>query len=88
MIKKLKITKIENNKEKMNNSLSISFSIILEIDKKVPAAPKPSRAMLMTIKAKWYHWITENILVRETSNIKVAAEIKKIPKYIGNNLFF
>ncbi|MFQ6052163.1 MAG: hypothetical protein ACE5K4_10785 [Candidatus Hydrothermarchaeota archaeon] len=47
--------------------------------KKVPLAPNPNNAMLTTIKAKWYHWVTENILVRDISNRRVAIERKNMP---------
>ena len=53
-------------------------------DKNDPLAPKPSRAKLTTMKAKWYHSATENTLVRVISKSSVAADSNKIPKQIKN----
>jgi hypothetical protein len=55
-IKKLRIMDRENRK--VNNcSIRVSSRSIRDgkTDIKVPAAPIPKRAMLITKKAKWYH---------------------------------
>jgi hypothetical protein len=49
----------------------------------VPLAPKPSRATLTARKAKWYHWVTENSLVRLISKANVAAERRAKPRYVA-----
>jgi len=48
--------------------------------KKEPLAANPSNAMLTTMKAKWYQRDTANILVKEISRRRAAAEMKKIPQ--------
>jgi Leu/Phe-tRNA-protein transferase len=49
-------------------------------DKKDPLAPYPSRAMLTTRNAKWCHWATERRRMMEISRVRVAAEVRKIPR--------
>jgi hypothetical protein len=49
-------------------------------DKKEPLAPYPSRAMLTTRKAKWCHWATERRRMMEISRVRVAAEVRKMPR--------
>jgi len=45
--------------------------------KKVPLAAKPKRATLMTMKDKWFHWLTENTRVRSTSIAREDSDNKK-----------
>jgi len=53
-------------------------------DRKEPLMPKPSRARLITMKAKWYQCAIENTLVRVISKRSVAAESSRIPRQIRN----
>jgi hypothetical protein len=55
------------------------LSIPLKTAKNAPLAPKPSKAILMTMNAKWYHMVTENIRVREISISNVDRETRKVP---------
>ena len=65
---------IENKMEEMNKGF-LSFLI----NKKVPAAAIPNKAMLTTRKAKWQNWITDKILINPISKSKVANDIKNMP---------
>ena len=47
----------------------------------VPADPIPSIAILMTMKAKWYHNVMEKILVREISKTRTEPETRKTVRY-------
>jgi len=47
-----------------------------------PLAPEPSKAKEIATKAKWYHIVTENILVSTNSNIIFDKLIKKIPNNV------
>jgi hypothetical protein len=53
-------------------------------DKNVPAAPIPKRAMLITRNAKWYHWATESILVKDTCSISIAMETANTQRWTEN----
>ena len=44
---------------------------------KVPLAANPKRAMLMTIKDRWFHWLMEKTLVRSTSKARAERDNKK-----------
>ena len=44
-----------------------------------PETPKPSNAVEIIKNPKWYHSVTENTRVSESSNNNVEKEIKKIP---------
>ena len=74
VMKNATIVDKENNIEDENNG----FWIFL-MNKKVPEAATPNKAMLMSIKAKWYHCAIEKNLIREISSINVANEIKNKP---------
>jgi hypothetical protein len=63
----------------IRTSVSIPAKILLKICVNVPLAAKPKSAMLTTMDAKWYHWMMENILTRNTSNDNMATEIKNVP---------
>ena len=65
----------ENDIDEINNGF---FNLL--IVKKVPEAAMPNKAMLTTMNAKWYHWLTEKNLIKLISKAKAANEIKKIPK--------
>jgi len=81
-IKKLRIMDRENRK--VNNcSIRVSSRSIKDgkTDKKVPAAPIPKRAILITRKAKWYHWATESILVNDTCSISMEIETANTQKW-------
>jgi hypothetical protein len=43
----------------------------------VPLAANPKRAMLITIKERWFHWPMENTLVRSTSYAREEKQSKK-----------
>lgn len=64
----------ENKTEDKNNGF-----LTFLINKNVPEAAIPNNAMLIIIKAKWYHCAIEKNLIREISNINVANEIKNNP---------
>jgi SHS2 domain-containing protein len=49
-------------------------------ESKEPLAPYPRRAMLTTMKAKWCPWATARRRVKEISRMRVAAELRKIPR--------
>jgi len=42
----------------------------------VPLAANPKRAMLITIKERWFHWLMENTLVRSTSKVRDEKDNK------------
>jgi hypothetical protein len=42
----------------------------------VPLAANPKRAMLITIKERWFHWLMENTLVRSTSKVRDEKDSK------------
>ena len=52
-----------------------------------PETPKPSNAVEIIKKPKWYQSVTENTRVSDSSNNKVEKEIKKIPKLYLDNRF-
>jgi hypothetical protein len=47
-------------------------------DRRAPAAPYPNRAMLTTMKAKWYQLTTERIRVRLISSARALRERREI----------
>ena len=50
------------------------------MDRKEPLTPIPKRAMLTTMKAKWYHLDTEKNLVNDISKVSVASETMNSPR--------
>ena len=80
-----KLRIMDREKRKVNNcSILVSSRSIKDgnTDKKVPAAPIPKRAILITRKAKWYHWATESILINDTCSISMAIETANTQKWI------
>ena len=53
--------------------------------KNVPLAANPKRAMLITIKERWFHWLMENTLVRSTSYAREEKHSKKTALRIMDN---
>jgi len=51
----------------------------------VPLAANPKRAMLITIKERWFHWLMENTLVRSTSYAREEKHSKKTALRIMDN---
>jgi len=49
-------------------------------DRAEPLAPKPSKATLTAIKAKWYHWARENTRVRVISKLRPAVDRRNSPR--------
>jgi hypothetical protein len=45
--------------------------------KKVPLAANPKRAMLITRKERWFHWLTEKTRASRTSKARVEPETRK-----------
>ena len=45
--------------------------------KKVPLAANPNRAMLITRKDRWFHWLTEKTRASRTSKASVEADTRK-----------
>jgi hypothetical protein len=71
----------ENNRQRTDNSDAMSrLRNWGNTARKVPLAAEPSRARLTVMKAKWYHWATENTLVRAISKTRVAAESRNTAK--------
>jgi hypothetical protein len=48
-------------------------------DRTTPANPKPKRAVLSTMNAKWYQSVTESTRIQAISRSSVAAEMSRIP---------
>lgn len=48
--------------------------------KKSTGSNPNERTMLTTMKAKWCPWATERRRVAEISRMRVAAEVRKIPR--------
>ena len=59
------------------NLLSQPFLRVSIIFKKVPLAANPKRAMLMTMKDRWFHWLMAKTLVRSTSKARDESDSKK-----------
>jgi hypothetical protein len=45
--------------------------------RKVPLAANPKRAILMTIKERWFHCVIEKTLVRSTSKVSAESDSRK-----------
>jgi len=78
-MKKLITADSENSNEELNKMFLFS---IFFIDKNVPEAAIPNKAIETTINAKWYHCIIEKSRIREISRARVAEDIMKMPVYI------
>jgi hypothetical protein len=50
-----------------------------ETTRVTPLIPKPSKAMLIIIKAKWYHKDIDKTLIIVNSSIKELKDIKRRP---------
>jgi hypothetical protein len=61
---------------KSSGALSLSLPLSM---RKEPLAPYPRRAMLTTMKEKWYQRAIENVRKRATSKRSVEAEINHMP---------
>jgi len=48
-------------------------------DRTEPLAPKPNRATLTAMNAKWYHWARENTRVRAISKLRPAMDRRHNP---------
>ncbi len=51
----------------------------------VPLAANPKRAMLITIKERWFHWLMEKTLVRSTSKAREEKHSKNTALRIIDN---
>ena len=56
-------------------SVNRAFTRSCQMASSVPLAPKPSKAMLIAMKAKWCHCTMANSRTSRTSKANVAAEI-------------
>ena len=63
-----------------NNFFSSAFISFGNKNRKLPLAPNPNKAILTAIKAKWYHWLIEKILVSNICRVSVPPDITNIPK--------
>jgi hypothetical protein len=58
--------------------------------KKVPLAPNPKSAMLITINDRWFHCAMENTRVSKTSKARVERDTRKmeIRRIVGMDRVF
>jgi len=71
-----KLKAIDVNDKNLFISTLLSLSDITIV---TPLIPKPSKAMLIIINAKWYHNETERTLIKVNSSINVLNETSNIP---------
>jgi hypothetical protein len=78
-----------NELERKAVALLVSLlTICLKTERKDPLAPKTSKDILMTMNAKWYNMVTENIRLSDISTSNVDKETRKTPMYRGNIFVF
>lgn len=88
MTEALKLVGMAHPRAKVYQPISSSLLSPGKMARAVPLAAKPSMAMLMTMKAKWYQMVMAKTRVSSTSKARLAMEARKISGGIlGSRLF-